>query len=122
VPGDQLLDYMDDPEGYQAVAEDDDLDLDTLAPTGRSRRIKSEVYSDDDERIALEDDAEEDKRQFDEDGLIAPPKVDSESSGEESFPRAPDLGSDDEDSAKITPFNLQQEREEGYTFLYVYPY
>jgi hypothetical protein len=112
VPGAEVLDYMDgDYDGRNG--DENDLDLDTLAPTSRSRRIKKDVYSDEEDTRSgwdLDDEERKDSRE-DDDGNIGPPKIDSESSGEEVGRPESD---DEESQPKITPFNMRQEREEGY--------
>lgn len=104
MPTPEVIDYM---EG-EIQLEENGSDLDPLAPhPDRSKRIQGDVYSDDDRHEVDEGDDLEDGQK--KSATIAPPKIESDSSGEE----VPAPLVDSEDEEKITPFNLRDEREEG---------
>lgn len=112
VSGQEVLDYIDgdydEPNG-----DENDLDLDTLAPSSRKGRVKEDVYSDEeDTRNGWDLDEDDDKRNID-DGydVIAPPKI--ESSGEEGDEPDSNESGEEQGKEKFTPFNMRQEREEG---------
>lgn len=108
VPGQEVLDYIE--EGPQTKDSYSDADLDTV-PTGpRRNRINSEVYSDEEVDDFLEDGLEDDLGEDgDEDKAIPPPKIDESSGEEESF----EVTKEEEDVVRIIPFNLRAEKEEG---------
>lgn len=117
IPDPQVLEYLkgesdDDIFSGEPVAEND-LDLDTLrSASSRSRRVKTGIYSDEEESGNEEEldgelEGERDDEKVDVKDVIKPPSL--ESSGEED---AEDP--DEVDGIKVIPFNMKQERQEGY--------
>ncbi len=102
VPDDQVLDYID---GNTDRAEDDDLDLDTLETRKSNRRVKKDVYSDEEDMGDYQD--LEDDQVADDNNVIKSPQIDS-SSGEESDP-----DEHNDNDVKVIPFNMKADREEG---------